>query len=108
MDLRVDLVAPLDGLAVDIVQRCELEPHEEVASDELAGPLDLSLGLCAVLARLAQARNEFMMGNEILEQNVPDGIRRLEHPLGDDVGCVVIEDRLRPSAEISEGIKMAL
>jgi len=49
-----------------------------------------------------------MMGNEILEQNVPDGIRRLEHPLGDDIGCVVVEDCLRPPAEISECIKMAL
>jgi hypothetical protein len=49
-----------------------------------------------------------MVGEEILEQNVPNGVRRLEHPLGYDIGCVVVEDCLRPPAEISEGFEMAL
>lgn len=65
MYLPVDLVAPGEGLTVEVIQRCVLDAHHEIVPHERHGPFHFALGLTPVWP--AQYRLKPVESGEVLK-----------------------------------------
>ncbi len=81
MNFAIDLVAPGQGLSVQICQAVVLDPDHEVVPHKLHRPLHFPLGLTSV--RPAQDGFESVESREVLELPVQRGVLLLQQPLDD-------------------------
>ena len=90
MDFAIDLVAPGQGLSVQICQRVVLDPHHEIISHKLNRPLHFPLGLTSVGP--AQNGFESVESREVLKLPVQRGILLLQKLFDGYLLHVVVQD----------------
>lgn len=82
MDVPVDLIAPGQGLSVQICQAAVLDSHHEIVPHKLHRPIRLPLRLAPV--RLAQDGLEPVESREVLKLPVQRGVHLL-HVIVQDI-----------------------
>ena len=90
MDFAIDLVAPGQGLSVQVCQIVVLDPHHEIISHKLNRPLHFPLGLTSV--RPAQNGFESVESREVLKLPVQRGILLLQKLFDGYLLHVVVQD----------------
>src|SRR5215467_4207560 len=87
--LMSDLVAPFQGLAVEVLQSQERTRREETGTDVLNGPFDAPFLVTS--GRAARMRGEMIVSGELQEARVEvDGVTvTLEHHAAEVIGCQV-------------------
>ena len=88
MDVPIDLVAPSQGLSIQIRQTVVLDSNHEIIPHKLYCPLHLALGLPAV--RPAQDRFKPVEPRKVLKLPVQRGVLLFQKPLDDYLLHVVV------------------
>ena len=81
MDVPVELIAPGQGLSVQVRQTVVLDPHHKIISDKLNRPLYFPLRLTSVWP--AQNGLESIEARKVLKLPVQCGVLLLQQPLDD-------------------------